>query len=208
MILHLYEGGNKMGNEPEAGHASVITESLAVLQEKRGSVLAVGIILIVLGTAAVALPMAAAMAIEAVLGWVLIFAGIIQVFHAFQAPKEYGMVQSLVIAIVSAAAGLLMLAYPLEGVFSLTLLLTVYFMIQGFFKMALAFQLRPALHWGWVFCGGNLSFILGLLIYAELPSSAAWALGLLVGIDMIFGGWTMVILARNLHQAQSPEAAA
>jgi len=100
---------------------------------------------------------------------------------------------------------MILLAYPFAAVLTFTLFLAGFFVVAGVFKIIEAFEIRGMTGWGWVLASGILSFILGVLIWARWPSSAFWAIGLLVGIDLLFMGWAMIALSLSLH-ALSPTA--
>jgi uncharacterized membrane protein HdeD (DUF308 family) len=85
--------------------------------------------------------------------------------------------------------------YPLQGVLTLTLLLGILFMFEGVMKVAVAVQLRPMPNWGWMLASGTAALILAAIIFSGYPGSAVWILGLLVGINLIFSGWTMLMLS-------------
>lgn len=90
--------------------------------------------------------------------------------------------------------GILVLFDPLRGLAALTLVLAIYFVIDGIQRIVLAFRLRPVDGWGWVLFGGLLSILLGVLIWSRWPLSGVWAVGTLVGIHILFGGWTMIAI--------------
>jgi uncharacterized membrane protein HdeD (DUF308 family) len=92
--------------------------------------------------------------------------------------------------------GLLLLTRPIVGLASLTLILIVYFLVEGIFEIMAALQLRPLQGWGWMLCSGIFSVILAGFFWSEWPLSGAWAIGVLVGIQLIFAGWSMISLGR------------
>ena len=106
-----------------------------------------------------------------------------------------------VLSLLYLLSGLLLLAYPLTGVFTLTLFLAAFFLAEGVFKLIHAFRMRPAARWGWIVFSGVISLILGFLVLAGLPLTAFWAIGLVVGIDLIFGGWSIIMLSMAVRSA-------
>jgi len=157
--------------------------------------LAAGVLLILLGVAAVGLARMVALAAEILVGWILLFAGIAQTVQAFGTHYWRPRLLAVLYAAVYFAAGVMMLTFPLGGVLTLTLLLAAAFVVGGVFKISMAWQLRTAGQWGWLMLSGFMAVLLGALIWTEWPSTARWAIGLLVGIDMIFSGWSLVMLA-------------
>lgn len=172
-------------------YASVTPE---VSQHRRGF-LVVGILMIVLGTAAIAFPFAATLATELFVGWILAISGVLGIVQAFRASRWKGFLWSLLGALLALGVGILLLFYPLTGILSLTFLLTVFFISGGILRIILAFRLRPHDHWGWLLVSGILALLLAALILSRWPVAAAWVIGLLVGIDLIFTGLTSVMLS-------------
>jgi len=160
-----------------------------------GWLLFLGILLIVVGIAAIVLPFAATLAVEILLGWVLVIGGILQIIHSFWARRVGGFFLGLVAGILYLIVGFLLLLYPLQGILTLTLLLVILFLIEGICRIISSFQVRPTRNWGWVLVSGIAALIIAFLIWIGWPVSATWAIGLLVGINLIFGGWGMIMLS-------------
>lgn len=162
--------------------------------------LMLGIATLILGVVAIILPLATAVTINGLVGILLLLGGIFQVVHAFRRRETAGrVVLGLVVAALYVIAGLILLAHPFAAVLTFTLFLAAFFIVAGVFKVIGAFEMHGVTGWGWNLVGGILTFILGVLIWAHWPSSAVWAIGLLVGIDLLFTGWTMIALALTLH---------
>jgi uncharacterized membrane protein HdeD (DUF308 family) len=163
---------------------------------------ALGLVMIVLGIIAIAAPIFTSLAIELVLGWLFILGGLLQIIYSFQPPHRGGsFFINLLIGIVALTIGILVLANPWAGVISLTLLIGVYFFVDGIFRVFLAFQLKPTASWGWLLLNGLLMIVLGILIWSQWPFNAAWILGLLVGIGLLINGLVAIlygITARSL----------
>lgn len=171
--------------------------------------LATGIFTIVLGIAAILLPFIATLTIQALLAAIFIIAGIVHVIHAFQFRQSKGLVWRLLTGALYALVGILLVTYPLQGVLTLTILLAVLFMFSGVFKIALSLHLRPGSSWGWLMFNGIVSVLLGVLIWAGLPGTARWAIGLLVGIELLFTGWAMIMFSMSIrHPEKKPLKAA
>ena len=100
----------------------------------------------------------------------------------------------MLLGVAGLIAGLLMVAHPMFSLGFLTLLLAAYFFVHGIFEIAMAFQARPMKGWGWALFSGVITALLALLIWRQWPLSGAWAIGLLVGIHILFRGWSMIAL--------------
>lgn len=165
------------------------------LHRNWGWLLALGIVWIVLGSFAIVMPFAATLALELVLGAIFAVGGIAQVVQAFRCRGWRGFTLHVTGGILAAILGALLLFFPLEGVLTLTLFLGAFFLIEGVIKVLSALQHRTFSNWGWMLFSGLLGIAVGVLIWLGWPSSAIWVLALLVGIELIFSGWSMVMLA-------------
>jgi len=158
-----------------------------------------GIVVILLGLAAIFLPFVATLAIEILIAMILLIAGATQVVHAFKSQRPKGFTFRLLAAGLYGLAGILLLAFPLHGALTLTLLLAVFFAIIGAFKIALALHIRPYPSWDWLLISGLIAVVLGALIWMGLPGTATWAIGLLVGIELLFSGGAMIRFALSVR---------
>lgn len=165
------------------------------IQKTKGWFLGAGIIMILLGMMAISVPLVAAIAIEALFGWLFVIGGIVASIHSFRALNSGKCLLRLLSGIFYIAIGTIFLVYPMQGVLTITLLLAILFSFEGIMKIAVAVQLRSKPNWGWLLASGIAALILASLIFSGYPGSATWVLGLLVGINLIFSGWTMVMLS-------------
>jgi uncharacterized membrane protein HdeD (DUF308 family) len=154
-----------------------------------------GIVSIILGCVAIIAPYAATMAIEALLGWILIIGGVAHFIHSFHSRATGAFVWKMLVSLLYLCVGVMFLVYPLQGIITLTFLLTIFFIVQGVFQILWALYIRHLARWGWMCFSGVTSLILGVLIWQGLPSTATWAIGLLLGINLIFTGWSIVMFA-------------
>ena len=166
-----------------------------MMKINKGWFLGAGICLIILGALAVSVPFIASLAIETLFGWILLLGGLIKIVHSFRALSAGKCLLRLVGGIIYCAVGGMFLVYPLQGVLTLTLLLAILFISEGIIKVSVSLRIRPALNWGWMLISGIAAFILAGLIFSGYPSDATWVIGLLVGINLIFSGWTMLMLS-------------
>src|SRR5271167_2500790 len=156
-----------------------------------------GIILVILGIAAIALPPIATLAFTIIIGWVFLISGVVGLITTFWARQVPGFWWSLISAIIGIAAGVVLLLWPITGTLSLTLVLIAFFFIEGIVSIMYAIEHRNQLtgRWGWMLVSGIIDLILAGIIFAGLPETAVWALGLLVGINMLFGGAALIAMA-------------
>jgi uncharacterized membrane protein HdeD (DUF308 family) len=162
-----------------------------------------GIVLVVLGVLAIIIPPIATIAVTIFLGWLFLISGIVGLVTTFWARHAPGFWWSLLSAVVAIAAGVVLLGWPVPGAVSLTLLLIVFFIIEGVLSIMYALEHKKELsgRWGWMLISGIIDLILAAIIWAGLPGTAAWALGLLVGINMLFGGSAMIAMALHARNA-------
>ncbi len=179
---------------------------MEALSRNWGWLLALGILMIILGVVAMAAPVVATIAIQVMLGWLLVISGIAEGIHAFMVKEWRGFLLELLSAVLYLGVGLLLLVDPLKGALALTLILAVFLLVEGIFKIITALRVRDHRGWGWLLASGIVSVILGVLIWAQWPASGLWVIGLLVGIQLLFTGWSLVMLAlaaRSHRQAMA-----
>jgi len=162
-----------------------------------------GIVLLILGVLAILLPPYATLAVTIMIGWILLISGLMGWLTTFAARGVPGFWWSLLSALIATAAGLILLLQPAGGAISLTLLLIAFFTIEGVVSIMYALEHRKELsgRWEWMLVSGIIDLVLAAMIFAGLPATAAWAIGLLVGINMIFGGTALIAMA--LHAKRS-----
>ena len=168
---------------------------MEALSRNWGWLLALGILMIILGVVAMAAPVVATIAIQVMLGWLLVISGIAEGIHAFMVKEWRGFLLELLSAVLYLGVGLLLLVDPLKGAVALTLILGVFLLVVGIFKIITALRVREHRGWGWLLASGIVSVVLGVMIWAQWPASGLWVIGLLVGIQLLFTGWSLVMLA-------------
>jgi uncharacterized membrane protein HdeD (DUF308 family) len=182
------------------------SQALEQIRGNSGWLTALGMAMMVLGFLAMASPLVSGIAIAWMVGFFVLVGGVTRIVFAFRA-RQWGLgILSLLLGGMGILAGLLTIAHPLYGLKFLTLLLSCYLLVEGITEAILAFQLRPLPGWGWTLASGASSVVLGWLIWSQWPLSGAWAVGLLVGIKMLFTGSTMLGLGMAARSA--PETAA
>lgn len=162
-----------------------------------------GIVLLVLGAIAILLPVLATIALTIVIGWLFLVSGVVGLFTTFWMRRAPGFWWSLLSAVLGIVVGVLLLASPVTGAVSLTLMLIAFFIIEGIASImfALEHKRESSGNWGWMLVSGIVDLVLAVMIFANLPSTAAWAIGLLVGINMVFGGVALIAMALHARKA-------
>ena len=161
-----------------------------------------GILLTILGLAAMIVPPLASLAVTIFLGWMFLISGIAGLALTFWARGMPGFWWSLLSAVLAIGAGIILLAQPIEGTLTLTVVVGVYFLAEGVATIMYALEHRRELseRWSWLLVAGLMDILIAFIIIAGLPGSAEWAIGLLVGINLLFGGATLIgvaLAARN-----------
>jgi uncharacterized membrane protein HdeD (DUF308 family) len=166
--------------------------------------LAEGIILVILGLIAVVIPPIATLAVTIMLGWLFLVSGVVGLFTTFMMRNAPGFWWALISAALGVLAGGILLAQPIEGALTLTYVLIAFFVIEGVVSIMFALDHRRELsgRWGFMLVSGLVDLVLAVMIATGLPSTAAWAIGLLVGINMVFGGTALISMA--LHAKNTP----
>jgi uncharacterized membrane protein HdeD (DUF308 family) len=156
-----------------------------------------GIVMIILGVVAVAAPAIATVAVDIFVGWLFLLSGTVGLIAMFSVGSASGFLWTLVTALLSLAVGALLIWQPVEGAVSLTLLLTAFFVAEGIFQIASSFTYRGALPGGWVWmlASGICDLLLAAVIIFAFPTSSLWALGLVVGVNLITSGAAVVTMA-------------
>jgi uncharacterized membrane protein HdeD (DUF308 family) len=172
---------------------------------RRASTLSIfwGVLLIGLGMLAVASPMVAAVAVNVLIAWLIVFAGVVHLVVAFHTREAGSIIWRLLVGLAYMCFGGYLIARPVAGVASLTLLLASLFLLEGIFNIVLFFRAPSTLRSSWMLLDGIVTLLLGLLIYLQWPSSSAWAIGTLVGVSLIFSGVTRVMVSLAVRRATS-----
>jgi len=175
----------------------------SVLHEHWVLFLVEGVVLLVLGATAIVIPPLATLAVTIILGWLFLVSGVMGLFTTFWMRHAPGFWWSLISAVLGVVVGVLLLARPISGAFSLTIVLVAFFVIEGVASIMFALDHKRELSgkWGWMLFSGIVDLVLATLVFAGLPSTAAWAIGLLVGINMVFGGSALIAMALHARNA-------
>jgi len=162
-----------------------------------------GIILVLLGVAAIIVPAVATLAVEIIVGWLFFISGVVGLVMTFMMRHAPGFWWSLFSGVLAIVAGAVLIGWPVSGVLSLTLLLIAFFILEGIATIMYALDHKRELsgRWGWVLASGIVDLAIAAIIFAGLPGTAAWAIGLLVGINMLCGGAALIGLAVHARHA-------
>jgi uncharacterized membrane protein HdeD (DUF308 family) len=168
-----------------------------------------GIVLLILGAIAVCVPPLASVTVELLVGWLILLSGVLGLVMTIQTRGSPGFGWSLLSAVVGILVGCMLLIWPLTGVLSLTFMLTVFLTLEGVASImyALAHRRESSSRWGMMLVSGVVDLILAGLILAGLPGTAAWAIGLIVGINLLFGGVALIAMALQAHASAAPKTA-
>jgi uncharacterized membrane protein HdeD (DUF308 family) len=169
----------------------------AAVREHWRAFLFEGILLVIFGLAAIIVPWLASLAVTIFLGWIFLISGIFGLIVTFWARQMPGFWWSLISAALAVGAGIVLLARPVQGTLTLTIVVGAYFLAEGVTTIMYAIEHRRELseRWSWLLAGGLMDILIAALIIAGLPGSALWAVGLLVGINLLFGGATLIGMA-------------
>ncbi|MCZ6889543.1 MAG: HdeD family acid-resistance protein [Gammaproteobacteria bacterium] len=162
-----------------------------------------GVVTVIFGVLAIGAPMASGIAVTMVVAVLLIASGVTGTIYAFKAGSLGKGVVRLLFGGITVVVGVCMIASPLVGLASLTLLLAIYFLADGLSQIMAGVGARPIDGWGWVVFSGVASVVLAVLIWMEWPLSGAWAVGVLVGIRMMVMGWAMIFFGRAVRRLET-----
>ncbi len=162
-----------------------------------------GILLIVFGMVAIGSPALAAVAVNAVIAWLIVLAGVVHIVLAFQSHGAGSVIWKLLVGVAYVAFGAYLIVHPLMGVVALTLMLASLFLIEGILDIILFFKMRPLQGSSWILIDGIITLLLGVMIYAQWPSSSFWAIGILVGVSMIMSGVSRIMLSLAVRKVTS-----
>jgi uncharacterized membrane protein HdeD (DUF308 family) len=164
----------------------------------------VSVLIMIAGFLAIALPLIAGIAITLIVGSMLIFTGVLHIVFAFRAGQARMTVWQVLLGLVYGFIGVYILMNPAAGLAGLTFAIAVYLFVEAVLELALGIQLRPAPGTGWLIFDSIITFILAVMIWSTWPSSAAWVVGVLVGISMLFSGMTRLMLTLAARRIVAP----
>jgi uncharacterized membrane protein HdeD (DUF308 family) len=169
----------------------------AAVREHWKAFLFEGVLLVVLGLAAIIVPPLASLAVTIFLGWMFLVSGVAGLALTLWARQMPGFWWSLISAALAIGAGIILLVRPVQGTLTLTIVLGAYFLAEGVATIMYALEHRRELseRWSWMLFAGLLDILIAGMIISGLPGSAEWAVGLLVGINLLLGGASLIGMA-------------
>jgi len=168
--------------------------------ERTGWMMIWGIVMLICGIAAIALPWASGIGVVIVVAWVILFAAVSHLVFAFHTHGVGGVLWQILLALIYGAAGVFMLMNPLAGLVTLTLVLAIFLLIEAALETALYFQVRGKVNAGWILFDAIVTLILAILIWSQWPSSALWFIGTIIGVSLIFSGISRLSLASAMRR--------
>lgn len=192
-----------------AANIDLKNASPAEVKKQLNWALIVGVLLIVLGIGAMALPVFSTIVAETWIAFILISAGTGKLIYSFKTREENGFIWKLLLSVLYIVTGIMLFLYPLTGILTLTLLLGSFLLTEGVFELLLAFRLRPQQNWIWALGNGIITLVLGAMIWFQFPFNAPWLIGTLVGVSILFTGISRVMLSFTVRNAinQAEDAA-
>lgn len=168
------------------------------IRKRSGWFLGLGAVLIVLGLIALGSSMLFTLTTMVFVGWLMMLGGVLQTVHAFTCKSWGGFFIDLLAGAFNTVLGLLIIGHPGATAVALTLMIAMALIISGIFRVAIALSIRFP-NWTWLLLHGAINLLLGFAILQEWPSSGLWVIGTFIGIDMVFNGWSLVMLALALR---------
>jgi len=190
---------NETQNVAPATVVTVVKHELHHVRAQWCWFLFLGILMLVSGLLALTFPFFASVAAISALSIILMVAGVATIIGSFWTGKWSGFLVNLLVGMLYVAAGFVVSDRPLVSILLLTIFVAVSFMVMGLFRILAALTIRFP-QWGWTLLNGAVTFVLGLAIYRQLPYSAVWVIGLLVGVELLFSGWTWIMLSLEIRK--------
>jgi uncharacterized membrane protein HdeD (DUF308 family) len=189
-------------NATRSSDAATLADEMRMLRSSWIWFLVLGIAMLVLGTFAISWACLTTLTVAAtwLFGFLMIAGGIAEIVNAFYAGRWSGTLLHMLIGILYAVVGLMIVDQPERAAIELTLIIAVFLVISGIFRIVFAISERFN-GWGWVLLNGAISLFLGILIFKQWPASGLFVIGLFIGIDLIFNGWAWVMLAIGVRTA-------
>ncbi|HST31224.1 MAG TPA: DUF308 domain-containing protein [Chthoniobacterales bacterium] len=176
-----------------------MNESKAAAGGGTGSMMVWGIVMLICGILAIALPLISGLGVVIIVAWVILVAGVSHLFLAFHTHSVGGVLWQILLALIYSAAGVFILMNPLAGLVTLTLVLAVFLLIEAALETALYFQVRGRVNAGWILFDAVVTLVLAILIWSQWPSSALWFIGTIIGISLIFSGISRLMLSSAMR---------
>jgi uncharacterized membrane protein HdeD (DUF308 family) len=171
------------------------TSATTFVKKSVGWSIGLSVFMIVAGILAIALPWAAGIAVNLLVAWMLVFSGCVHLVFSWYTRTSGGLLWELLVGILYIFIGAYLLVHPVAGLLSLTITLAIYLFLEAILEFILGFKLRPLPGSGWLLFDGIITLILAVMIWRTWPSSSEWAIGILVGVSMLFSGTSRLMLS-------------
>ena len=175
-------------------------EGRSIARESIGWSIGLSVVLIVVGLLALFVPLAAGVAANILVAWLLILGGVAHLIFAWHVKGAGGHVWQALVGVVYLFVGVFMLIHPLVGLLSLTLLLGCYLLLKGIAEFVLAARMRPVGGVGWLVFDGIICVVLAGFIYWSLPFAATWLIGTYLGIAILFSGFSRLMVSMSARR--------
>jgi uncharacterized membrane protein HdeD (DUF308 family) len=176
-------------------------DAVTEIRESSGALTSLGILIVFLGMIAWMSPLFSGLTIAIMIGMVMIAGGIVCTIYSFKSPSFKEGIWKFLFGGLTLIFGFILLAFPGEGLGALTIILTVFFILEGISKIVIAFKIKPNEGWGWVLISGILSLLFALIIIVKWPVSGAWAVGITVGAYLLVFGLSMISFGSSTKEA-------
>lgn len=180
---------------------SVIFMSQKELQSHWKSIITEGVLFTILGVLALIVPGLFSLTFELVIGWLFLIGGAVQLYRAIQSNGAPGFWMFVISALLSMVFGVLMIFNPLAGLIALTLIIAVFFLLEGIVKIIYAFQIQAFASWGWVLLSGFCSILIAMMVFSGWPLSTSWFIGTLIGVYLILNGISLIMISWKAHKS-------
>lgn len=184
-------------------HTNMLLMDVENLRHKWGWLLALGIVMILLGTFALIVTPVATLTSVLILSWILVFSGVAETIYAFRIHRWGGLFLHLIVGLLGIFIGLVAVTHPVAGALAWTLLFASFLTVIGGFRLIASISLKFP-HWGWAAFDGAVTLGLGILLWAEWPWSGLWFLGVALGVSLLFRGWSYVMFSLAIRSTRVP----
>jgi uncharacterized membrane protein HdeD (DUF308 family) len=179
----------------------IVADWLEDAKKNAGWLIALGVVTVIAGFFSLVMPWASGVGVAVFVGFALVVGGVARLIGAFSAGSFGRGTLAFIGGALTLLAGVVLVARPGIGLATLTLMLGAYLLVDGVFGAVLAFQVKPEKGWGWMLFGAAMSLLLGFLLLKEWPLTGLWAIGTLVGINLLFAGFSMISFGMSARKA-------
>lgn len=169
-----------------------MNDAVTEIRKTSGATTSFGILIVFLGMIAWMSPLFSGLTIAVMIGMIMMVGGIAGTIYSFKSPSFKEGIWKFLFGGITLVFGFVMIAFPGKGLGAITIILTIFFIVEGISKIVISFQTKSAEGWGWVLFSGILSLLFAIIIIAQWPVSGAWAVGITVGAYLLAFGLSMI----------------